>query len=370
MSISPRLLRIRHRFALPHQTDVIILQSRHGDALQSVCRGFNCGAVDPTAFPLIFSIRFITAFLRQPSGTSRFTRYVIATAKAHQAKVIIATDAIKQLTEIKQLSKDLHVLAVMHGFYIDQGTGEYLREPWQPSRSTAVELFAFGEYDKTNYRRWGNIHSNLHPVGSLNNAIYLSKKIEPTEVQYDLCVIQGATNPNAVDYFSQVRLHNWEKIVEYVNTLQSILNLKVIIALSPLSSKRAEVKSWFEARLTNPVAFTPIGSAHETYRAIDQSKVSVGETSTAIVEGLARKNKCIALNFSELDVLSLPGNSLNTLKNPKYPEFEERFSLLKNMDHDHYWSEIQSDVAKLINVDEQAQVVEKVQQRIRYLLQN
>ena len=367
MSWTDRVAHIGKRVHRAHRSDVLVVVSRHGQSLTDLCQPFDHMVVDPTNMPIIASARYLVRFLTLPISSSRLARYLVATARASQSKVLVATDAVEVLTEVKNLAPDLTVFAVLHGFYINQGTGTRFREPWISEHRSDVELFAFGEYDVHNYRRWGNRHAKIHPIGSLNNCAYRLQAGSPPEKVFDLCIVEGSVNPKAEDFFSKVRLSNWEKIADFVARAQRDLGLRVALALSS-STKRDRVATWFSERIGDIAYITPPNEQFATYRTIDAAKISIGETSTSLVEGLARRNKCIAMNFSDLQVLNLPGHSLNVLRQPTYSDFTNRLNELFSMVDETYWNHVRQDVCHIINVERQDFVVDDIRTKIREAL--
>lgn len=314
--------------------------------------------IDPTAFPLLLSIRFLVEFACRRKEVTRVSNYVLAIAKSTRARVVLASDAVKELTEIADANNELTVVAVMHGLYVDQGDSN-LRESWTTQQDSSVSLFALGEYDVTHYRRWGNIHHNIFPVGSANNCLYLHHRRDKPQTKFDICLVQGALNPNPTDDFARARLKNWEKIAEFVSRLAKNRGLSVGIALNT-SSKEGEIKEWFLHRIPRATFIASSRNPFATYEAIDGSRVSIGEASTSLVEGLARGNKCVAMNFTDLDLLSLPVPDLVSMKNPDFNEFEDRIKSLLDMSHHDFWASVKDGVKRLIDVEEQQLTISKI----------
>ncbi len=348
------LRRIRFR----REFEVILIASRHGSFLAEVSKHHTSLLLDPTAFPIILSARFFWTFFRLRGSVSRVSQYVIATVASCNSRVVVATDAVKELTEIAQELPGVEVIAIMHGFYIDQ-KGLMLREQWNYERDSPVTLFALGDYDTTHYRRWGNRHKKILPIGSVNNCLYLKSR-NPGHETFDLCIIQGSLNPLASDEFSLTRLRNWELIFRYVNQLMSHSELQISVALSS-SSNEALVRDWIESRLANATFFRSSVERFATYRAVDSSLISIGEASTALVEGVARGNRCLAMNFSKLDLLSLPLPPILSLIRPSFEEFRDRLNLLSAMPAEEFADLVAEDIRKVINVDEQDLAITKIQ---------
>ena len=357
-----RLLAILRRLRISKKVDVVTISSRHGHFLAELTAEHKSLTISPTSFPIFLSIRFLATFIRLRKSVSKFSRYVLATLETTKAQVILATDAVKELTEIADANDHVEVVAVMHGFYVNQ-QGNNLREGWTREQESSVTLFALGEYDRAHYRRWGNSHQQILTVGSANNCLYLKRNHARPLLGFDICIVQGSLNPFPTDEFSKARHQNWELIADFVNRLAIARNLSIAVALSS-SSKEESIRDWFENRLTQATFFRSSIDPFATYRAIDSSRVSVGEASTALVEGLARRNRCIAINFSGLDILTLPVPNLVSLINPQFEDFEKKFFDLSGMSDDAYWSAIKNDVGLLIETDEQHLTLEKIRRHL------
>lgn len=366
MAITQKIGQILGRIRLPRQCDVILVQSRNGWSLPSVSQGFRTLVVDPTKFDIFLSLPFIFHFVKHRRKRTRITRYLLGTASACNARIIIATDATKELTEVANSRPDINVFAVMHGLYIDQ-KGHNLRESWKFIQDSSVTLIALGPYDLDHYRRWGNNHKVIKPLGSLNNCLYVTTQERPEARSYDLCIVQGTLNPFAKDHLSRVRLENWEKIASLVHELDKRLNLKMIIAIRE-SSKQSLVENWFAVRFPRATFVRTSDDSFATYRAIDSAWVSVGEASTSLIEGLARKNRCLAMNFSSLQFLTIPAPSLVTISDPSYDAFERRYHELRNMSDDEFWRNVGDGVSYLMNTQEQHLTIQKIRDCLKNAL--
>ena len=75
----------------------------------------NLVAIDPTQFPIWISWKFAYCVLWKFRGAERVTRHVLATLEATNASVLLSTDAVSQLTQIKTMKSAVEVIAVMHG---------------------------------------------------------------------------------------------------------------------------------------------------------------------------------------------------------------------------------------------------------------
>ncbi len=313
----------------------MVIKSRHGNSLLSVVTDLDAVLVDPTQFPIWISWKFAYCFLWKFRKAERFARQVSATLKSTSARVLLSTDAVNQLTEIKALNPATEVIAVMHGLYLAQPDTFRIREPWIETRNSNVTLFAIGEHDQFNYRRWGNVHQKVFPIGSLNDSIYRSKYADDIEKIYDVCIVEGSVDPGARKEFAKIRLQNWTMFTNYFNQLATQENLKVVVALSD-STKRDSVRDWFSSRFDFALDFVDNSSEFATYRAIDSSHISIGETSTSLVEGLGRGNKILSFNFSDTPLLDLPVHPICLLNKPDFNSFFERFQELRALSIDEF----------------------------------
>jgi hypothetical protein len=324
----------RLRFRL--NSDIVIIKSRHGNSLLNVVAGLNSVVVDPTRFPLWISWKFAYCFLWKFRKSERFTRHVLATLQATNARVLLSTDAVSQLNEIKVFNPAVEVIAVMHGLYIEQPNDFRIRESWKKTQDSDVTLFALGEYDKLHYRRWGNIHRKILPVGSLNDSVYRSSFSPNVEKLYDVCIVERSVDPDTRKEFTRMNTAIWTMLTDFLNQVATRENLKVVVALSE-STKMAVVREWFSSRFDIALDFVDGSTEFATYRAIDSSHISVGGTSTALVEGLGRGNKILSFNFSDTPLFDLPVHPICRLHQPDFTTFCQRFEELRNLSHDDFW---------------------------------
>jgi hypothetical protein len=337
------------RLRCNQNSDVLVIVSRHGSGLLKLVEGLKFLLFNPVSCPIFFTPKFFYHFLRIKTD-DRLVRYIYATAKICRTKVILSTDAISQLTAVKNMLPNVEIIAIMHGLYIAQPENEQIREAWTKARESDVVLFSLGSYDLFNYRRWGNIHSRIIPVGSLNDSIYRNiQDKSPVEI-FDLCIVEAAIEISPEKEFNQIRLANWLRIVEYVNELVSRNKLRVIVALSK-SNNQELIREWFHQRLGSSISFVESNDEFGTYRAIDSSKVSIGDVSTSLIEALGRGNKIISLNFSDTALLDLPVHAINRMNKPTYAEFEERYQNLVSMDQSAYLELTASETFNSISYD-------------------
>jgi surface carbohydrate biosynthesis protein len=335
------------RLRLPQKSDIVIIESRHGKNLLGVVAGLDASVIDPTRFPIWISWKFAFCFLWKFRRAKRFTRHVLATLEATNAHILLSTDAVSQLTEIKALNPATEVIAVVHGLYIKQPDDFRIRESWIEEQKSDVILFALGEYDRFHYRRWGNVHQNVFAVGSLNDSIYRSKFPNKSEKLYDICIVENSVDPNASKELNKLHLHNWTMLTSFLNQFASRENLKVVVALSQ-STKVAAVREWFSSRFDFALDFVDGSTEFATYQAIDSSQISVGETSTALVEGLGRGNKILVFNFLDTPLFDLPVHHICRLHKPNFNSFSQRFQELRNLKPDEF-KELTGQSTRFIN---------------------
>jgi len=326
---------LRNRICRLTQHDIVLIESRHGKYLPRVVDGLNVLKVSPTQMPLPISIKFYWLFFLKYRRYNRLSRYILSLIRITKARVVLSTDAISQLTEIKKANSNVEVIAVMHGLYIAQPDELRIREAWKDKEDSEVTLFSLGEYDKSHYERWGNHHSLIIAAGSLNDSIYRTLPTTNSRSKFDICVVEGSVDPLAQKQFAKIRLSNWIKITEFVKRIADQYDLKIIVALSQ-STKKDAVRQWFASRFDDNLCFVDDSKEFATYRAIDEALISIGETSTSLIEGLSRGNKILSLNFTDSTLLDLPVHPINRLHQPSYTIFQNHFHNLLNMSEDNY----------------------------------
>ena len=314
----------------------MLIESRHGKYLPRVVDGLNVLKVSPTQMPLPISIKFWRLFFFKYREYDRLSRYILSLIRITKARVVLSTDAISQLTEIKKEYSNVEVIAIMHGLYIAQPDELRIREAWNDKKDSEVTLFSLGEYDKSHYERWGNHHSLIIPTGSLNDSIYRTLPATNSRNKFDICIVEGSVDPFAQKQFAKIRLSNWIKITEFIKQIADDCDLKIIVALSQ-STKKDAVREWFVSRFADKLCFVDDSEEFASYRAIDEASISIGETSTSLVEGLSRGNKILSLNFTDSTLLDLPVHSINRLRQPSFATFQKHFNDLLKMSHDDYW---------------------------------
>jgi hypothetical protein len=108
------------------------------------------------------------------------------------------------------------------------------------------------------------------------------------------------------------------------------------------------VREWFSSRFDIALDFVDSSTQFATYRAIDSSHISVGGTSTALVEGLGRGNKILSFNFSDTPLFDLPVHPICRLHQPDFTTFFERFEELRKLSYDDF-RELTGQTTRFIN---------------------
>lgn len=231
-------------------------------------------------------------------------RHRVAAAKLldSRCRVLLATDRdIHFLNSIAELCPRVHQVIVCHGVLKPLNLPRLRITRGYPNRS----VFVWGRREEELLRSIGLNDLRIHRLGSLRNAIYLSEnhvRAEPESSPGDrICLISSFVGLER-ETQRQLRADDrWELrqfLLRAVNMLVTTIGVPVLVALKPQTMYRyseGEQRKWLEEReyfrVHLPecdVTFTDPIDRFATYKAVDESLLSVGLFDGSVVEGFGR----------------------------------------------------------------------------------
>ncbi len=330
--------------------DLLIVESRHAQNLDAVTDGLTFARYDPSARPPLWCLHFWIYRLLLVAKVPADARTLVAIAKTLRVKAIISSDAYKTLDEVAEQLPRVHRYFVQHGLFLNQQKSVVKRDEVAPDHPSQVTLFATGEYDKVNYRRWGIRPQRVIPTGTLKNSVYQTSQVatHPREAPaFDLCIVGKGVRLNAVTELQERRRDSWEKILKVMTAYCLGFQPRVVIAL-PAGGEPYDVLSWLKKHFSYEFSVTNSFDDFATYKAIDSSNLTIGQASAALCEGLSRQRKCLSLDYSGLEFYSLPGYGISRLISPTDEALHERINLLLSLDWETYSRQLPAELRDLI----------------------
>jgi hypothetical protein len=338
--------------ARKNRNQILLIKARHSGVVESALLGLRISTVDLTRPTIYFSLRFFLNYFRLSKTMNKDVAYLLTIIQHIQPKVVISTDSLvtmKRRSMLHELSvnyQDATYISVPHGSYqkgyefhpVDELTGEELQV------KSKVVLASLGARDISSYNRWGMNHEKVVPVGSLPNSIYLRDRLtSPPLKTLQICIVEHLGDPskNSLPLQSKA-LQAIEVLCEYVDAYALKNKIKIKIALRPTSKALFEsddeigwVLSWFRQKFKTEISFTDSTVDFATHIASDESQLTVGVDSTALLESIARGNKVLTIWYDD-SPLGIPNNNWLFLKNPSYGDFESTVDrILKTSDAEY-----------------------------------
>jgi hypothetical protein len=169
---------------------------------------------------------------------------------------------------------------------------------------------------------------------------------------YDLCVVEKGIKVEPDSEFSKLRLDSWVHTLSALNHYCHNTDSRVIVALSN-SDNPSEVLQWIKRHFRYEFDVSDPLDLFATYRAVDQSEVTIGQSSTVLCEALSRHRKVLSVDYSTPSLFSLPGDGISGLKTPSLEEFAERIDVIRHLDWTTYQKSLSKETIDLLGPDPQ-----------------
>jgi len=220
-----------------------------------------------------------------------------------------------------------------------------------------TNFYCFGERDIFLFRKHEHQIDNMLPIGSLVGGYYksmISNGQQPKK--YDLCLIsqwhshffeddQGRAFPSD----SAKRIGRAiTALIEFLQRLISETKLSMIVCLR--NSDDAGERRYFEARFNGSATITggTAGRDFSTYRASEESKLTLALNSTVLAEVIAWGEKTLWCNIVEDEHYEMPELGISYFCGRDYDAFRRRVVDLIDMPAETY-REMTADAARFIN---------------------
>lgn len=324
------------------RTDTLLVASRHGQNLAAITTGFTYCHYDPSVRPALWCLRFWIHRIFRVASIPKDLRTLVSIARVLNVSAIVATDAYRTLMDAEAYLAGKNLYWVQHGLFIDQRESAIKREIEVPDQAVPITLFAVSDYDVDNYRRWGARPHRILPVGTLQNSFYLTQiaNRQPTDKSmFDICIIEKGVKLEPDTELGLWRRDGWRALLEDLGAYCRQNRPQVVLALSKSDSMVA-VLNWVRLHLNYEFAIADFDDPFATYKAVDASQLSIGQSSTVLCEALSRNKKILAVNNSDLSFWDLPGGGITALRNPSRVELHDRITELLAMRWETYWSAV------------------------------
>lgn len=373
--------KVNFRFGRP-SCQVLLLKSRHSGVIESSLTDFRRFTSDISNPTLFLSPRFFWKLFRLLRCDDKDVAYFLALIQYIRPAVVISTDALvtmKRTSMLHELSKrveNISFISVPHGSYekgyefhpLDRSTGKELQI------ESKVILASIGRRDIESYNRWGLRHRRVCPIGLLSNGIYLRDRMVPVnEKRIQICIVEHLGDPSKNHLLLQSKaLKAFETLCEYVDEYARATSIDIKIAVRPISklvfdsdsdSEIDWVLDWFKKKFKSEISFTDSSVDFSTHLASDESALTVGVDSTALLESIDRGNKVLTMWYDD-SPLGIPQNDWMFLKNPSLEHFKDVVARILETDIQVYLEKTKLDRERLIECKDGSDAVKNLRNLI------
>jgi hypothetical protein len=178
------------------------------------------------------------------------------------------------------------------------------------------------------------------------------KKESVTHKNHDICIIERSIATKDSEIGREIR-SSWAQFLRLFSKYCEKFEPRVIFAISDPATFDEAVE-WITKQFRYGFEIANHNEPYATYKAVDSSVLTIGQQSTVLVEALSRRNKCLSVDFSNLDFLRLPGDGISRLVSPTDGELHDRINHLLGLDWDSYSRQLPPELRDLMTSDPSA----------------
>ena len=346
---------ISFKFSEPRQNKIIILDKESKFLLSKdlgLLDNFKCFVLSnrlTDITEIYISLRVIKFILSNFFKRGIKINYLIILIKIINPKIIFTNIEIsKDLYTISKYFKDKIKLITIQTSDLT-GT-DVLDEKSKFAKLVNIpELWCFSEYDKKIFSKAKFNIENFRPVGSIKCNIsknyFYEKKKEFDKSKYDICLLSETHAYLDSDFGDHENLHKAMGIVaEYTHRLCDRKNLKLVFTgRHKDKSFSGDMEKEFYSHFLKEYEFKIDQSGEDDHRLSKnfmQSKLIIGNVSTALREAFYFDKKVLACNLYDLSRLEFPSKGISVIKNFTYEEFEKRVLNILDMELNDYLKQL------------------------------
>ena len=338
---------------------------------------------------IYFSLKILKLFLKNYRGNV-LTAYLVSLLEIIQPKLVMTNidNSLKFFDLARILDKEINFVGIQNAARYDLKEQRYKyitrRDKININKKFYLpNFFCFSQYEIDSYNKHKIKVKNFYKIGSLRLANffhYIKKKnIKLKKFNYDICFVSE-------DLYGRYDLFkpNYEKRVADVIkfTIQFCMkhNMKLIILIKREETnpkQQAGEINFYKSYLTNEEYnyFTKNSlkknlKNYSSYRAMFESKVTVGTASTLLRENLCTGRKVLSCNLAPTNLWDFPIKGICLIKNCNYNQFEKRLLRIYSMSKKNYFQKINRPKEYLCEYKKKISTIEILKERINYFLSN
>ncbi len=362
------LFKLKFNFTLPKKYQLLVFDDVSVVYLKNVLkdRAYYVLVSRPERLKTIYLNWNIIKKLFRFKTKNLYTAYLASLIEAVDPKIVITADdlALKFSDVAKLLNKKIHFMIVQASAN-NKDEFTHLFKTGRHKKNLNEKLFfpnfyCFGENEVSEFKRNNIQVKNFFKFGDIRLSNYLQYKkslnLKIQKRKFDVALIS--------EYQSPPRNQRWDeqgideafgKLANYTIEFTKKHNLKFIFILKAIHMRNKELdfyrnfltKDNMDYLLTNSRKIDR--EKFSSYTDIEESNVVVGKWSTLLREKLALKGKILSCNCTDRSIFNFPINSICSIENPSFEEFENRMIKILKMSDNEYLSYFENN---LITLDE------------------
>jgi len=295
---------------------------------------------------------------------SIFTAYLAAVLdQLHPKMVVTYIDNSRHFYNLSKYYKSCRFLAIQNAARFDirhmsnkEGGMVYL-----------PEFACFGRYEIDLYSSIGAKIDKFLPVGSVKSSYYMEKCDARPQYLYDICLVcepspgwDDIEGDGFEDAHGIIATYALKFAEEHGKTIHFAGKR------APNTRHRLAEIEWYRKYIGEHAERISANNKQEfsTYHLIDASSVSLGFISTAFIEGMSRKNRCLQCNFTGDEKWDFPLDGVWFLDKSDYPSFEKAMIRLFGMTDEEFYEEGKEMINYMMAYDDQESTVTKLKRVI------
>jgi len=314
--------------------DAVLVHSGFITDLLPHCSPTSVISFEPGSREIFLQPRYLWHLLRLMRRHSRQAASLGAYVRSVNAKAVIAYDNIPDLYDWAS-ALPMPLIVVQHGMRqledVKQNIVQTSNVVFLSWGKLQVDEFASGltaRYPNSSHQRKPE---QIFPIGSLRDSMYRQVRKEVNRNLDQLCLVSqfkgldghGLTMPRE-------RQVNLDKTAEFTHRFAIERNMQVLIALySDTPQALHAEKNWFNDKFEGTCIFNNPSEDFATYKATDESFVSLGVHTSVLWEVFGRGGRILACNFTGDTVFKFPIPGPWYLENGSYDEFATRLDSLR-----------------------------------------
>jgi len=382
--------KVKINFSNPQSKDLLVFDCDSIFDLKYILLNYNYFVLQvrkEKIYNIYISFQIIAKIFKNYRGNF-MSAYLMSLVEIVKPKVIITTidNSLKFFEICKIFHKKIYFLAIQNASRYDIKLNDYLYK----NRLVNYDLnkkyflsnfFCFGRYEIDLYKKYKVQIKNFIPTGSLRLANFLEfikkNKIKIKKNFYDICLISEScsgrdnylSNPNMEKGFATVAKYTIMFCIKY--------NLKFVFASKRLKDSKSHAEEFnffkiylneneFKYLLKNKIDRNM--EKFSSYKAMFESKITVGTSSTMLRENLCAEGKILSCNLTKSNLWDFPISGLCAINNCSYEEFEKRLLKIYFMSNNKYKLTIKNKKNYLMNYNKKVSTIKNIKKCISLLI--